>query len=213
MQSAASSSCRIALFVVSWFFPCARRVPLSQQASARSRLHIFSSRPQLTTASGNLGAKVRGMSATVATTSAVLALSKAAWRTGLSLSALNEDADIIDPAVRELAKEVNLLGIECGQAFTTLAGVTDKKLTAPPSIQPADDTPWHCLAIQVDEASRMIQEVEHMINIVRGEDARFIGQAQHLRKLDKIKEKVAHTRIRVTRHIIDLRFTLLLINM
>lgn len=125
------------------------------------------------------------MSTTVATTSAVLALSKAAWRVGLSLSTLNEDADIIGSAVQDLAAEVKELGIGCDQAHATLEEVADKKTTASPAIQTADDTLWACLAVQVDEASRMIQELELFINIVRGEETRFIGQAQRLRKLDK----------------------------
>jgi hypothetical protein len=176
-------------------------------------LHLFSSRPQRTTASPQTRLAVTSMSAILATSSAVLTLSKAAWSVGLSLSTLNEDADIVGSAVQDLAAEAKTLGIECDQAYNTIRQVADKEATSPPSTQISDDTPWDCLAIQVDEALRMIQELEHFIKIVRGEDSRFIGQSQRLRKLDKSKEKIAHTRTKVTRHIIDLRFTLLLINM
>jgi hypothetical protein len=152
------------------------------------------------------------MSAILTTSSAVLTLSKAAWSVGLSLSTLNEDANIIGSAVQDLAAEVKSLGVECDQAYTTIGEVVDKKAISS-SIQIADDTPWDCLAIQVDEALRMIQELENFIKIVRGEDTRFIGQAQRLRMLARTKEKIAHTRSRATRHTVDLRFTLLLINM
>jgi hypothetical protein len=153
------------------------------------------------------------MSAILATSSAVLTLSKAAWSVGLSLSTLNEDADIIGSTVQDLAAEVKSLGVECDQAYTTIGEVVDKKAKSSSSTQSTDDTAWDCLAIQVDDALRMLQELEHFTKIVKGEDTRFIGQAQRLRRLAKSQEKIAHTRSRVTRHTIDLRFTLLLINM
>jgi hypothetical protein len=153
------------------------------------------------------------MSAILATSYDVLTLSKAAWSVRLSLSTLNEDADIVGSAVQDLAAKAKTLGIECDQAYNTIRQIADKEATSSPWIQIADNTPWDCLAIQVDEALRMIQELEHFIKIVRKEDTRFVGQSQRLRKLDESKEKIAHARARVTRHIIDLRFTLLLINM
>jgi hypothetical protein len=151
------------------------------------------------------------MSLTEGTASAVLALSKAAWTVGVSLSTLNEDTEIIGSTIKNLAEEVRSFGNVCDLACATLQEVIDKSDPASPLSRAVDSRLWDCLATQVDEACQMIQELELFVKIVRGEETRFIGQAQRLRRLDKSKDKIAQTRAIVVRHTDDLRFTLLLL--
>ncbi len=53
----------------------------------------------------------------VGTASAVLAVSKAAWRLGISLSKLDQDTKIFDSTVKNLAGEVKSLGNECDLVY------------------------------------------------------------------------------------------------
>lgn len=144
------------------------------------------------------------------TTSVVLALGRASWRIGVALSNLDEDTEIVNFNVKDLSGEVKTLGIECDALYTRLEelnGGTGRSL-----ISGVDDGLWNCLATQVDEACRTVHELELFVRIVRGEETRFIGQAQRLRKLDKSKGKIAETSIRVVRHTNNFRLTRLLVD-
>ncbi|KAF2832182.1 hypothetical protein CC86DRAFT_390339 [Ophiobolus disseminans] len=134
------------------------------------------------------------------TTTALFALGKASWRIGVALSDLNEYVDIVGSQVKDLTGEVKVLGIECDLLYARLEELVDDGLCS-------------CLATQVDESSRTLHELELFVRIVRGEETRFIGQAQRLRKLDKSRDKVAETSLRVVRHTNAFRLTLLLIDL
>lgn len=148
----------------------------------------------------------------VGTASAVLALSKAAWKLGISLSKLDQDTKIVDTTIKNLAGEVKSLGIECDLVYAELEEVTSKSETWSPPPYDVDDTIWNCLAAQVEETSRTIQELELFIKRVRGEESSSFGQAQRQRKLDKSRDQIESIRTKVCRHTDNLRTTLLLIN-
>ncbi|ERF70971.1 hypothetical protein EPUS_09042 [Endocarpon pusillum Z07020] len=150
-------------------------------------------------------------STAVGTTSAVLALSKAAWKLGISLSKLDHDTRIVDTTVDNLARKVKSLGNECDLVYAELEGIISQSQigSAPYDI---DDRIWNCLATQVEETSQTIQELELFVKSVRGEDSGFIGQAQRQKKLDKTKNQIASIRTKVCRHTDNLRTTLLLIH-
>jgi hypothetical protein len=153
-------------------------------------------------------ALVTTMSMPVATTSAVLALGKRAWRIVDSLPILKGDIDILGLTVDDLAAEIKSLALKCESAYITLEEKVEKGETAHLT-QAVDGGLWDCLAMQVNEASRTLQDLELFIQSVRGEEARCIGLGQ----LDEDREKIAITKTRVVRHIDDLYFTLLLIKM
>ena len=153
------------------------------------------------------------MSASESTASAVLALGQAVWRVQSSLSTLNEDPDILELRTEDLKRELKSLGAECDLAYAVLDEVVDKRRTASATTQSVDGRLWDCLSMVVEEATTTLQELESFLKIVRGEETRFIGQAQRLRKLDKSKESFAITRTRASRHVDELRLTLLLIDM
>jgi hypothetical protein len=153
------------------------------------------------------------MSGVAATASAILALSKATWRVGLSLSTLSEDVDIIGFTTQDLAAEVKSLGVECDLTYSILDEVKDKAERASAATHSVYHRLWECLAMQTEESSATIQDLDLFVKILRGEETRFIGQAQRLRKLDKGRDKVATTRTRIARHVDGFRFTLLLIDM
>jgi hypothetical protein len=148
----------------------------------------------------------------VGAASAVLAVSKAAWKLGSSLSKLDQDTKIVDTTVKNLAGEVKSLGNECDLVYAELEEVVSKSETGSPPPYDVGGRMWNCLATQVEETSRTMQELELFVKSVRGEESSFIGQAQRQRKLDKSKDQIASIRTKVCRHTDNLRTTLLLIN-
>jgi hypothetical protein len=148
----------------------------------------------------------------VGTASAVLALSKAAWKLGSSLSKLDQDTKIVDTTVKNLAGEVKSLSNECDLVYAGLEEAVSKSETRLPQPHDVDDRVWVCLATQVEETSRTMQELELFVKSVRMEEFSFIGQAQRQRKLDQSKDQIASIRTKVCRQTDNLRTTLLLIN-
>jgi chitinase len=142
------------------------------------------------------------MSTHAATTSAVFALGQAAWKIVDFLPAVKEDTDILGFTVDDLTADIKLLGLGCESAYATLQGKVEQRETTHLT-HAVDNGLWDCLVMQVEEASRTLQDLEHFIQKVRGE---VVGH------LDKDKE-MAITRTRVVRHIDDLYLTVLLKNM
>ena len=149
----------------------------------------------------------------VGTASTVLALSKAAWKLGTSLSKLDQDSEIVDTTVKNLAGEVKSLGNECELVYAVLEEVSSKSGTGSPLPYDVDGRMWSCLVTQVEETSRTIQELELFVKSVREEESNLIGQPQRQRKRDKSKDQIASIRIKVCWHTDNLRTMLLLINM
>lgn len=135
------------------------------------------------------------------TASAVLALSKAAWKLGSALSNLHQDTRTVDTTVRNLAEGVKSLGNVCDIVYAELEEIVSKS--------EVDGRIWNCLVTQVEETSRTIQELELFVKSVRGEKSGLIGQAQRQRES---KDQIAGIRTKVCRHTDNLRTTLLLIN-
>lgn len=148
----------------------------------------------------------------VGTAAAVLALSKAAWKLGSCLSKLDQDTQIVDATVKNLAAEVKSLGNECDLVHAELEEVGSKRETGSPLPCDVDGRMWNCLVTQVEETSRTMQELALFVKSVRGEESSFIGQAQRQRKLDKSKDQIACIRTKVCTHTDNLRATLLLLN-
>lgn len=144
--------------------------------------------------------------------SAVLALSKAAWKLGSSLSKLDQDTRIVDTTVKNLAGEVKSLGNQCDLVYAELEDVLSKSKTGSPPTYDIDGRVWNCLAMQVEETSRTMQDLELFIRSFKGEEANFISQAQRQRKLDISKGQITNIRKKVCRHTDNLRTTLLLVN-
>lgn len=143
------------------------------------------------------------------TASAVLALSKATWKLGSSLSNLHQDTRIVDTTVRNLAEETKSLGNQCDLAYAELEEIVSKSETESPPPYDIDGRIWNCLATQVEETSRTIKELELFVKSIRGEKFNFIDQAQRQRES---KDQITGIRIKVCRHTDNLRTTLLLIN-
>ena len=148
----------------------------------------------------------------VGTASTVLAQSKAAWKLGISLSKLGQDARTIDSTVKNLAEEVKSLGNECDLVYAELEELVSKSKTGIPPPCDVDRMIWNCLVAQVEENSQTIQELELFVKSVRAKEHRLIGQSQRGKKLDKSKDQIASIRAEVYRHTDNLRTTLVLIN-
>jgi hypothetical protein len=145
----------------------------------------------------------------VGTDSAILALSKTAWRVGIGLSKLDQESRIVDTTVKNLAGEVKSFGNECDLVYAELEEVVSKSEigSITPSIDNVDGRLWNCIAAQVEEASGTLQELELLVRSVRGEESGFNRQ----NKLDRSKDQIENIRTRVCRHTDNLCTTLLLI--
>lgn len=146
------------------------------------------------------------------TTAAVLALSKRAWKLGIALSKLEQDADVVDTATRILTEDVKSLVIDCDLVYSELETVLSNSETGPARLYDVDDRIWGCLDMQMEEASHTMQELELYIESYK-ETFQFISQAQREKKLSEIKLQIASIRSNVCRHAENLRTTLLLLNM
>lgn len=143
------------------------------------------------------------------TASAVLALSKAAWKLGSSLSNLHQDARIIDTTVKNLAEVVKWLGNDGGLVYAELEEIVSRSETGSPPLYDVDDRIWNCVATQVEETSRTIYELELFVKSIKEDKSNFVGQAQRQRES---KDQIASIRTKVCRHADNLHTTLLLIN-
>jgi hypothetical protein len=146
------------------------------------------------------------------TASAVLALSKTAWKLGSSLSKLHLDAEIVDTTIRNLSGEVKSLGNECDIVYGDLEEVVRQSETGSNPRYCVDVKIWDCLATQIEETSRTLQELELLVKSVRRENFSVADKVQRLKKLDESKDLIASIRSEVCRHTDNLHTTLLLIN-
>ncbi|KAF7506791.1 hypothetical protein GJ744_011403 [Endocarpon pusillum] len=148
----------------------------------------------------------------VSTANAVLALSRTAWGLGMSLTKLDQDSRFVDTTIKNLAGEVKTLGNECDLIYAELEEVVIKSETGSASPCDVDCSIWDCLATQVKETSRTMQELKFFLNNIRWEESSFIGQVQRQTKLDKSKDQIATIRTNICGHSDNLHTTLLLIN-
>ena len=147
----------------------------------------------------------------VDTASAVLTLSKVAWKLGSSLSRLDQDTKYGDNTVRNLAEEIKSLGTECDIIYAELEELLSKSDSRLPLPYDVDDRTWNCLATQVEETSLTLHELELFVKSVAGEESSLNGQTQRQRKLDTSRDQIASVRAKVCRHTEKLRTTLFLI--
>ncbi|KAI9689595.1 MAG: hypothetical protein M1822_010247 [Bathelium mastoideum] len=152
-------------------------------------------------------------STAVGAASAVLALSKGAWKLGNSLSKLDQDTETVDTIVEDLAGETKLLGNECDLIYAALEKVVGKGEIGLPTSYDVNGRMWSCVATQAEEASRTVQDLELFATHVEGNEPNSTGRAQRQRKLDNGQNQIASFRTKVCWHTDNLHTTLLLINM
>ena len=148
------------------------------------------------------------------TASAVLALSKAAWRLETSLSKLDHDAKPGDSALKNLAGEVKSLSNESNLIYAKFEEVASGSGNGSPPPYDGDGRMWNCLATQVRESLQTLQELELFVKSVRMEEAEetsIVYHPQHLVQLNKSKDQIEAMGADVHRHTENLRTTLLLI--
>jgi hypothetical protein len=146
------------------------------------------------------------------TVSAVLEVGKAVWKLGLSLSNVNQQTQIANTTIKNLAAEVKLLGDECDLIYVELEEVINKSRTSSTPPYDVHGRIWNCLATQTEEISRTMQELELFVKSIKAEKSSFNSKAQSQGKPDEIKDQIASLRTKVYRHTDNLRTTLLLLN-
>jgi hypothetical protein len=122
------------------------------------------------------------LSTPVDTASAVLALSKATWRLGTSLSKLDHDAKPVDSALKNLAEDTKM--------WTCLATQVHE------SGQTVQDLELFVKSVRMEETE---------------EEASLVYHPQHLVQLNKSRDQIEEMGDDVRRHTDNLRITLLLI--
>ncbi|ORX99949.1 hypothetical protein BCR34DRAFT_495009 [Clohesyomyces aquaticus] len=147
----------------------------------------------------------------VSTASSVLGLGKVAWRIGIALQQLDQNAQIFDVPVRALNDEVRSLSTECDHVYTELDDVVHKSEAG--SLQPHDveDRMWNCLAMQVEETSRTVKDLEQFVMGIRLEEPTFVSQSQRQRSHERSRNHLVTIRANLCRHTENLRTTLLLV--
>lgn len=148
-------------------------------------------------------------STAVDTVSTVKVLGQTAWNLGISLAKFDKDTRTVDSTVQKLAVDVKSLGNECDLIHAKLRESISKNEIGSPQPYDIDDRIWNCLALQVEETSRTMQELELFVKSVRGED---FSTTNRQKKTDASKGQMTSFRIEVQRHFDNLRSTLLLIH-
>ncbi|CAA9962034.1 Ank-2 multi-domain protein [Pyrenophora teres f. maculata] len=151
------------------------------------------------------------MSTPVNTSAAILALSKVAWRLSISLSNLLLDAKPGHTALLDLAGEVRSLGNECYQIHLKLQEIANNTETGSPPPYDGDGRIWASLAIQIQETSQTIQELESFEKSFKAEEREDSSPVFQSAQLEKSENKIEEMENSVRRHSDNLRTTLLLI--
>lgn len=146
------------------------------------------------------------------TASAVLLLSKAAWKLGISLSKLNRNDKLVNITVKDLAGDVRALSIECDSVFAELEEVVSSGSTRSRSYHDSEEGEWDHLLRQVEETGRTLQELETFVQGARGEESNPHDQAQCQRRLERVVGQITSIKKRVFMHTKNLRTTPWLIN-
>jgi len=146
----------------------------------------------------------------VSSASSFLALGKSAWRIGIALQRLNQNGLIFDIPVRYLTWEVKSLGAECDHVYAELEEVLNTSETGSPYPQDPDNKMWNCLAMQVEEIGRTIQELDQFVGGRRVEETVIVSKAEHQRQ-ETNRISIAGIRECLCRQTQALHTTLLLI--
>ena len=145
--------------------------------------------------------------------SAVHALSHAAWKTGSWLSKLDTGTQNADSMIKFQAADVRSLGNECDLVYAELEEVFGKRETEPLLPFDVNDRVWKCLATQVEESYRIIQELQLLMQSVKEADSSPVSQVQNQKKLEKSQDQIMNIKTKVRRQTDSLRNILLLIKM
>lgn len=146
------------------------------------------------------------------TASAILALSKQAWKLGTSLSKLEKSVKFVGNTVKVLTEDVKTLGVECDLLYAELEEVVNESETNSRRLHEIDERVWMFLEKQVGEIGWTMRELGNFMDGVRGEDSGFYSQAQRQRRLDESRDQVANFRTRICRHTDSFRTILLIIH-
>ncbi|KAF2125857.1 hypothetical protein P153DRAFT_298965, partial [Dothidotthia symphoricarpi CBS 119687] len=148
----------------------------------------------------------------VSTASAILSLSKRAWKLGIALSKLDQGAELVDTMIKVLTEEVKSLGIECDLVYTELEMDVNKNGAGSSPLLDVDNRVWDCLETQIKETSQTIQELEMFVERVGSQQIGFFGQAQRQWKLDESRQQIISFGMVVCRHTDNLHIISLLID-
>ncbi|KAJ9606983.1 hypothetical protein H2200_008994 [Cladophialophora chaetospira] len=132
--------------------------------------------------------------------SAVLGLSKAAWKLGTFLSKLEHGFRSSDTTVKSLIEESRSLSNECDLFHAELDEIISRNEIGSFPSQEITRRIWSCVATEVDETSRTLQELEDFVEGFRDEDSDFIGHVQRQEMLDKSKNQIANGCTKVRSH-------------
>jgi hypothetical protein len=141
-------------------------------------------------------------------TSAVLSLSKRAWRLGTILSRIDQHTETPDTTAAMLTEEVKTLGLECDLVYSELEVVskTDRVFFD------IDARLWRSLEMTVQEMNLTMEDLERFVEKNRGVQSSGSAQSQLHRGIERNKDQIGTLRTEVCRHTDSLHAISLLIN-
>ncbi|KAF2649635.1 hypothetical protein K491DRAFT_610373 [Lophiostoma macrostomum CBS 122681] len=146
------------------------------------------------------------------TTSAVLMLSKRAWKLAVSFSRLSQDEKSFNQPVRLLTEDVKSLVIEADLIYAELdaPAIQNKELQAPR--YNLDDWIWECLDTQMEEIGHTMHHLQFCIDDTKNEANELSSQAQRPRNIEGNEIFLTEMGSKVRMHAVNLKLTLLLID-
>ena len=144
--------------------------------------------------------------------SAILALSKAARRLSCSISNLNHKNRTADISLKSLGGAIKSFDDICNLLHTELDELiaSSKIGSAPPHC--AENILWHCLAMQVEQASRGLHVLDPYFTDTGEDQSDSITEAQPQLNLESCRDHLANVSTEICRHTENLCVTLLTIN-
>ncbi|PVH97451.1 hypothetical protein DM02DRAFT_730542 [Periconia macrospinosa] len=144
--------------------------------------------------------------------SAILALSKQAWKLGSCLSKLENSSIHIRSAVKALTEDVKTLGAECDLLYAELEEAAKESKINSGRLHDIDERVWIFLQRQVGEIGFTMSELGLFIESVRSENYGFYSQPQNCQRSDEGEEQLASFKRRICRETDNFRTILLIIH-
>ncbi|QDS74801.1 hypothetical protein FKW77_002194 [Venturia effusa] len=138
----------------------------------------------------------------------LLALSKAAWKIGFAITALDHETGV-DETLKKLADEARSFSTVCDSVHTELNEVEGKIEAVTPAPYSIGGRIWDCLTIEAQESRQLLNEMELFMQSLRERETSSAGRPEW----HKNKPEVADFVSQVSRRAENFRTTLLLIKL
>jgi len=124
------------------------------------------------------------------TTSAVLDLSKAAWKLENELYRLYKDTQHVDETVRTLEAEIKALANACDLICVQMQPFLGSTVVPSKRQHDQDGRLWQCLSRQVDECNDTLSDLQRVLDSVAEEGTNVFAQMKRQIRLNTNKDNI-----------------------